>query len=155
MPWTKWPRFPRRHFQTYFREWTVLYFDLNFTEVCSQESNWQYPSISLDNGLVLNRRQTIIWNNADPIHWRIYAALGGDGLKKMHLKTPSAKWLRDVASERPIGATLPANLPAPPGKFVHHAFYGQFQASCQSFSYLELHYSCCLCTKPSYSKFCI
>ena len=25
-------------------------------------------------------RQAIIWNNADPIHWRIYAALGGDGL---------------------------------------------------------------------------
>ena len=22
--------------------------------------------------------QAIIWTNADPIHWRIYAALGGD-----------------------------------------------------------------------------
>ena len=28
-----------------------------------------------------NRRQAIIWTNADPIHWRIYAALGGDELK--------------------------------------------------------------------------
>ena len=28
-----------------------------------------------------NRRQAIIWINADPIHWRIYAALGGDELK--------------------------------------------------------------------------
>ena len=27
-----------------------------------------------------NRRQAIIWTNADPIHWRIYAALGGDEL---------------------------------------------------------------------------
>ena len=26
-------------------------------------------------------RQAIIWTNADPIHWRIYAALGGDELK--------------------------------------------------------------------------
>ena len=26
------------------------------------------------------RRQAIIWTNADPIHWRIYAALGGDQL---------------------------------------------------------------------------
>ena len=26
------------------------------------------------------RRQAIIWTNADPIHWRIYAALGGDEL---------------------------------------------------------------------------
>ena len=27
-----------------------------------------------------NRRQAIIWTNADPIHWQIYAALGGDEL---------------------------------------------------------------------------
>ena len=26
-----------------------------------------------------NRRQGIIWTNTDPIPWRIYAALGGDG----------------------------------------------------------------------------
>ena len=25
-----------------------------------------------------NRRQAIIWTNAGPIHWRIYAALGAD-----------------------------------------------------------------------------
>ena len=35
----------------------------------------------LGNGLAPNRRQAIIWANADPIHWRIYAALGGDDLK--------------------------------------------------------------------------
>ena len=28
----------------------------------------------------LNRRQANIWINADPIYWRIYAALGGDEL---------------------------------------------------------------------------
>ena len=50
----------------------------NFTEVCSQESNWQWLSPGLDNGLAPNRRQAIIWTNADPIHWRIYAELGGD-----------------------------------------------------------------------------
>ena len=26
------------------------------------------------------RRQAITWTNADSVHWRIYAALGGDGL---------------------------------------------------------------------------
>ena len=26
-----------------------------------------------------NKRQAIIWTNADPIHWRIDAALGGGG----------------------------------------------------------------------------
>ena len=28
-----------------------------------------------------NRRHAIIWPNADPFHWRIYAAPGGDELK--------------------------------------------------------------------------
>ena len=34
----------------------------------------------LDNDLVPNKRQAIIWTNAGPIHWRTYAALGGDEL---------------------------------------------------------------------------
>ena len=38
------------------------------------------PSIGLDNGLVSNRQQAIIWTNADLIHWHIYAALGVDEL---------------------------------------------------------------------------
>ena len=44
--------------------------------------NWQQHSIGLDNGLAPNRRQAINGTNADPIHWRIYAALGGDVLIK-------------------------------------------------------------------------
>ena len=35
LPWTKWPCFPRRHFQMHFHEWKVLYCDSNFIEVCS------------------------------------------------------------------------------------------------------------------------
>ena len=35
-------------------------------------------STGSDSGLAPNRRQAIIWTNAGPIHWRIYAALGGD-----------------------------------------------------------------------------
>ena len=31
-------------------------------------------------------RQAIIWTHADPIHWRIYAALGGDELMKHHIQ---------------------------------------------------------------------
>ena len=58
----------------------VLYFGLNFTEVCYLGSNWQYPSIGLDNGLAPNRWQAIIWTTADLIHWRIYAAPEGDEL---------------------------------------------------------------------------
>ena len=36
----------------------------------------KWSSIGLDNSLAPNRRQAIIWTNADLIHWRIYAALG-------------------------------------------------------------------------------
>ena len=28
-------------------------------------------SIGLDNGLAPNRRQAIIWTNADPVHWHM------------------------------------------------------------------------------------
>ena len=43
-------------------------------------SNWQWSSIGLDNGLAPNRRQAIIWTNADPVHLRIHAAQGRDEL---------------------------------------------------------------------------
>ena len=32
-------------------------------------------------GLALNKWQPITWTNADPVHWHIYAAQGGDELK--------------------------------------------------------------------------
>ena len=73
-----------------------FYFDKNFTDVCSQGSNWQSSSIGLDNGLAPNRRQAIIWTNADPINWRIYATLGGDELTQMFIvsvcKSLSTVW---------------------------------------------------------------
>ena len=37
--------------------------------------------MGLYDGLVVNRRQAIIGNNAGPIHWDINAALAGDELK--------------------------------------------------------------------------
>ena len=52
-PWTKWPPFCWRNIEMHFCELNVLYF-------------------GLDSGLVPNRRQAIIWTNADPIHWSIY-----------------------------------------------------------------------------------
>ena len=38
--------------------------------------NLYHSSIGSDNGLVPTRRQGIIWTNADPICWHIYAAPG-------------------------------------------------------------------------------
>ena len=78
--WPKWPPFRRRLFQSHFDEWNFFYFNSNFTEVCSQGSNWQQGSIGSDNGLAPDRWQAITWTNVNPIHWRIYAALREDEL---------------------------------------------------------------------------
>ena len=51
------------------------------------------PALVLDNGLAPNRRQAIIWTNADSIHWRIYAALGWDELT--HLSKSKVKGRSD------------------------------------------------------------
>ena len=51
--------------------------------ICSLGSNWQYIYIGSDNGLAPSMWQAIIWTNADPVHRRIYAALGGDELTAM------------------------------------------------------------------------
>ena len=39
-------------------------------------SNWQYVIIGLDNGLVPDRQQAIIWTKEGLVHRRIYASLG-------------------------------------------------------------------------------
>ena len=49
---------------------------MNFVEICSLVSNWQYGGIGSDNGLVLIRRQAIIWTDDGIIYWPIYASLG-------------------------------------------------------------------------------
>ena len=59
----------------YFREWNVLYFEwilLMFILKCP-----------IDNNPVRNKRQAIIWTNADPVHWHLYTALGGDELSPL------------------------------------------------------------------------
>ena len=42
-------------------------------------------STGLDNGLAPNRWQAITWTDAEPIHWRTYAAPGGDELINVSL----------------------------------------------------------------------
>ena len=67
-------------FQRHFLEWNVLYFPLNFTEICSNESNYQYANIGIDDDLLQNRQQSIIWTNVSLVYWHIYASLGVNGL---------------------------------------------------------------------------
>ena len=42
--------------------------------------NGQYANIGSGDDMASNRRQAITWGISDPIHWRIYAVLGGDEL---------------------------------------------------------------------------
>ena len=43
------------------------------------------------NGMVPNRWEAITWTNADPFHWHIYAALGGDEL------TDDVEWCMHIS----------------------------------------------------------
>ena len=45
-------------------------------------------SIGSDNGLAPDRWHDIIWTNAYQIHWRIYAALGGEWVKTVNTLRP-------------------------------------------------------------------
>ena len=61
----------------YFREWKVLYFDPNFTEIFSFGFNWQQVSIGSGDGLETNSQQAITFTNDGVVQCCIDAALGG------------------------------------------------------------------------------
>ena len=91
----------------HFREWKVVYFDLNYIAICPEDSNWQWPSTGVDNVLALNKHQVIIWNNAEPIHQSIYAAVGGDVLMHklfFHVISLQRKFLCDLVTG--VGMTM-------------------------------------------------
>ena len=50
-------------------------FQIKFHYIYSLESNWQYGDIGSDNGMVLNRRQDIIWTNGGRFCWSKDASL--------------------------------------------------------------------------------
>ena len=65
--------------------------------ICSKAFLWMkmyeyrlkfHWSLFPDNGLAPTRRQAIIWTNVDPVHRRIYAALGGGGWVKVFWADP-------------------------------------------------------------------
>ena len=77
--------FGRRHFQMHYLEKKCLNCDSNFAETSSQESNWQLTFICSGNGLAPNRWQAITWNNDNPVHLPIYAALRGAELREVSI----------------------------------------------------------------------
>ena len=70
---------------------------------CTTDLSSRFTRIGSDNGLALNRWQAIIWTNADPIHWRIYAELWGDDSMSPCTLSPInmfLKWYFRWASEQ-------------------------------------------------------
>ena len=51
--------------------------------LANSEFHWS-GAIDSNEALVPDRRQAITWTNADPIQWRICAALGGNELKDLY-----------------------------------------------------------------------
>ena len=78
LPVQKDRHFADDHSKRIFMNEKSFYIDSNFTEIYSQGSNWQFCSIGLSNGLAPNRRHAITRTNANPVHRRIYAVIGGD-----------------------------------------------------------------------------
>ena len=56
----------------------VLWLKFHWSVFLMVPFSWQYSSIGSDNGLAQNKRQAIIWSNADPINWCIYMPLGDE-----------------------------------------------------------------------------
>ena len=48
----------QQHFQMHFARWKLLYFDSNFTQLCSGGSNWRKVIIGSESGLMPNKQQT-------------------------------------------------------------------------------------------------
>ena len=69
--------------------------------------------------IIGNRRQAVIWTNADSIRLRLYAALGGDELKIADLLTQYYKVVLHVVAKYPQKCYhfLSTNLTQPSGEF--------------------------------------
>ena len=67
--------------------------------------------------MVPNRLQAIIWTNADPIHWRIYAALGGDESSENEASLKNMgrwlTWIQHLLGRKTTKASLPGQYKSP------------------------------------------
>ena len=72
-------------------------------------------TIGLDNGVVPNKQEAVIWTHVDLIHWHIYAALGGDELIYIswwcHQMETFSALLAICAGNSPVPGEFPAQRP--------------------------------------------
>ena len=78
-PWTKWPPFYRQQNALLWIESFVFWFKfwLMFVPECQIDNKWALVHVMAWCGIG-DKRQDITWTNADPVHRRIYASLGGE-----------------------------------------------------------------------------
>ena len=67
-------------FKFIFLEWWVLYFDSNWSGICSQESKRQPARIRSDDSLALNQQQAIILTNDGPVYLCIHVSTSINGV---------------------------------------------------------------------------
>ena len=82
---------------------------IEFIEICSPWSDWQYIIIDSDNYLAPNRRQAINWTKDGIIYWRVYASVGLIDLKGLTA-------FQSASAEMPIKYF---NTPPPPPHQFH------------------------------------
>ena len=63
--------------------------DVVFIQIALKFVHEQWAIIGLDNGVVLNQRQAIIWTNNGPLYWRTCASSGLNGL----MISPRTNWV--------------------------------------------------------------
>ena len=73
--WDKMVAILQTTFWMHFLEWKSLYFNSNFTEMCSQQPKCQYAGIGSENGVVPNRQQAIIWTKGALVYMRHLALM--------------------------------------------------------------------------------
>ena len=71
---TKWPPFCRHDFQLNFLVWKCGYFDLNFTEICSFLSNWQWVT-RFRQWLARHVKRTSHYRNSWNLHLPIHTCV--------------------------------------------------------------------------------
>ena len=85
-------------------------------------------SIGSGNGLAPNRRQASNWTNADPIQWRIYAALGRRSVKLYNNALHKCLYLLDFCGV--ISSTCTLTIQGT-GHYLNLASYRTDLASCR------------------------
>ena len=93
-------------FSNSFFVWKVMYFDSNFTEICSQGCNYKHARPGSDNGLASIKRQAIVCNQLWSGHYHVYASFGRHRWVNLDLFKLIGTWWCYMASRNLVKIAL-------------------------------------------------